>query len=117
MSSLRWEWRRTRATVRVNAEITPPVPEIIGGTLYMVGPHRIPRRETTDCTLSMFKRASATLPSMWATPLRLLAGLAYDLTNMIIYGATSNDSLQRINLRLGVAAPLMIFLHFPSTKN
>ena len=31
ISSLRWEWRRTRATVRVNVEITPPVPEVFWG--------------------------------------------------------------------------------------
>ena len=27
VSSLRWEWRRTRATVRVNVEVQPPAPD------------------------------------------------------------------------------------------
>ena len=95
VSSLRWEWRRTRATVRVNVEIQPPVSEVVGVRLYMVAMEDF---GTTGLYIIDVETGLGTRVDVGVS--NVSQGLAYDPNNDVLYGTNSAD-LYRINPTTG----------------
>ena len=111
ISSLRWQWRRTRATVRVNAEITPPVSEVFGARLYFTFfDDDDPNFEHNRLFLIDAETGVATQIDVGEPgSLEVISALAYDPNNDILYGISQDDSsspqtgdLVRINTSTGV---------------
>ena len=109
ISSLRWEWRRTRATVRVNVEVQPPVPEISGARLWLtltganVGPfpNVISYLYFVDAETGISMQVDVGVASF-------TEGLAYDLNHDVLYGTRLElpGALGRINVMTGVGTEI-----------
>ena len=103
ISSLRWQWRRTRATVRVNVEIMPPEPDVQGGRLYVIGTSGEPG--LTDRLYAVDVETGLATVIDIGDPIAD-DSLAFDLTNNILYG-TNGPILYRINQTTGVGTPIV----------
>ena len=115
ISSLRWQWQRTRATVRINAEIMPPVVDITGDRLWATFSPAAFRDllYLVDVETGLVSTIDVGDPG-----LNSITGLAFDRNTGTLWGA-DGPRLYDINYTTGVGTNVSddSFVVFPATMN
>ena len=103
ISGLRWRWEKTRAFVRLNVEVQPPAPDVVGTRIYAIGGSSI--TAISDRTYIVDVETGLGTAIDVGDPIAE-SSLAYDLTNDILYGTSGIGQLLRINTTTGVGTEI-----------